>query len=93
MGTKDRTFIDKCIKDDKGAITVFQSPNLPLIVWGVSTIMARISSGTVQNFFGLIAFGAIFTWAWLELFQGVNYLRRLLGFVVIVLSIYSKLKY
>jgi len=28
-----------------------------------------------------LAFGASFTWAWQELFEGVNYFRRALGFV------------
>lgn len=32
----------------------------------------------------LIAMGTLFTWAWFELFQGVNYFRRTLGFIVLV---------
>lgn len=27
----------------------------------------------------LFAFGALFTWAWQELFDGVNYFRQVLG--------------
>jgi hypothetical protein len=31
-----------------------------------------------------VAYGSLFTWAWLELFQGVNYFRRSLGLLVLV---------
>jgi len=87
----DKTFIDRCIKDDKGNITITQSPNLPIIVWIIATVISKFTEGTIQTFFGLIAFGAIFTWAWLELFQGVNYLRKALGLAVLIATIYSRL--
>ncbi|HEY9908282.1 MAG TPA: hypothetical protein V6D18_11845 [Thermosynechococcaceae cyanobacterium] len=37
-----------------------------------------------------MAFGSLFTWAWLELFQGVNYFRRSLGLIVLLGAIASK---
>jgi hypothetical protein len=40
-----------------------------------------------------IAFGSLFTWAWLELFQGVNYFRRALGFIVLLFAIASRLSW
>jgi hypothetical protein len=33
----------------------------------------------------------LFTWAWQELFQGVNYFRRSLGLVVLLGAIASRL--
>lgn len=93
MGATDRTFVDKCIRDDKGSLAIFQRPNLTLIVWILATLLTKITSGTIDDFFGLIAFGALFTWAWLELFQGTNYFRRVLGFAVLALSIYGRLKH
>ncbi len=91
MGDSDRTFVDKCIRNDKGSVTIFQRPNLTILVWAIATLLTKITSGTINSFLGLVAFGALFTWAWLELFHGANYLRRLLGFVVIAVSIYGKL--
>jgi hypothetical protein len=34
--------------------------------------------------FSLLANGSLFTWAWMELFQGVNYFRRGLGLAVFI---------
>jgi hypothetical protein len=39
----------------------------------------------------VLAFGSLFTWAWEELFQGVNYFRRALGLLVLVSLIASKI--
>ena len=89
---QDRSFIDKCIKDEKGNTVLFQRPNLPIIVWGVTTIASKITNGNIYDFFSLAAFGTLFTWAWLELFQGVNYLRRILGLVVLVATVYGRLQ-
>jgi hypothetical protein len=90
---EDRNFVDRCIRDDKGSVTIFQKPNLPLSLWIASTIITKLTHGAVQDFFGIVAFGALFTWAWLELFMGANYLRRILGFTILALSIYSRLKH
>jgi hypothetical protein len=40
----------------------------------------------------VLAFGSLFTWAWEELFQGVNYFRRALGFLVLFGLIVSKIQ-
>jgi len=42
------------------------------------------TSGKVYAGFHAIAFGCLFTWAWQELFQCVNYFRRFLGLIVLV---------
>mgnify|MGYP000408497243 CR=1 FL=1 len=89
----ERSFIEKCYKDEKGKVTLYQLPNLPIIVWFVSMLASRIiSEGLVHDTLSLISFGALFTWAWLELFSGVNYLRRILGLVVLVLTLMSRIK-
>nr|WP_223805582.1 hypothetical protein [Pseudanabaena sp. UWO310] len=46
-----------------------------------------VTTGKVNSGLSLLAFGALFTWAWLELFDGVNYFRRLLGLLVLLLAI------
>jgi hypothetical protein len=83
---------DRVFKDETGKIVVAQMPNLPLITWGVSSLLQIvISSGKINLLMNAIAFGAIFTWAWEELFQGVNYFRRGLGAIVLCTLLYSKI--
>lgn len=71
-------------KDKNGKIAVAQLPNPPLIAFLVFRFLQMVASGTLQQMASVVAFGSLFTWAWLELFQGANYFRRLLGIVVLV---------
>ncbi len=71
-------------KDKNGKIAVAQLPNPPLIAFLVFRFLQMVASGTLQQMASVVAFGSLFTWAWLELFQGENYFRRLLGIVVLV---------
>ena len=81
----EKTLFDKIFRDGDGNIVIAQPPNLPIIVWGVASLLKLIfTSGLTNIGLDLIAFGSLFTWAWLELFQGVNYFRRTLGLVVLV---------
>ncbi|HEY9769592.1 MAG TPA: hypothetical protein V6C71_14030 [Coleofasciculaceae cyanobacterium] len=81
----EKTLFDKFFRDSNGNIVIAQPPNLPIIVWGVASLLKLFfTSGLTNVGLDLIAFGSLFTWAWLELFQGVNYFRRMLGFVVLV---------
>jgi hypothetical protein len=43
-----------------------------------------VTTGQINLALDLVAFGSLFTWAWEELFQGVNYFRRALGLIVLV---------
>ena len=79
------TLFDKFFRDDQGNIVIAQPPNLPIIVWGVASLLKLVfATGLINVGLDLIAFGSLFTWAWMELFQGVNYFRRTLGLVVLV---------
>lgn len=81
----ENTLVDKTFRDSDGNIVIAQMPNLPLIVWIVTSLLALIfPSGTINTVLDVLANGSLFTWAWLELFQGVNYFRRALGLVVLI---------
>ena len=81
----EKTLFDKIFRDSNGNLVIAQPPNLPIIVWGVASLLKLIfTTGLTNVGLDLIAFGSLFTWAWLELFQGVNYFRRMLGLVVLV---------
>lgn len=75
-------------KDPSGKIVIAQKPNLPIKVWLLALLVSKLPlAQTVTDVFSLISFGAIFTWAWLEIFDGVNLWRRILGGLVIVFII------
>lgn len=88
----ETTLLDRTFRDDEGKIVLAQAPNLPLLVWLAATLLQFvIPSGKVHIGLDLIAFGCLFTWAWQELFEGVNYFRRGLGLVVLVGAIALKI--
>ncbi len=81
----------RLIHDKHGRLCIFQKPNPPLISWIIFTLVSKISNGQFSKVFEVIAFGSLFTWAWLELFQGSCYLRRLFGLVVLVFIIRNRI--
>jgi uncharacterized membrane protein len=69
-----------------------QVPNLPIIVWFVATVLTHVLPYGKLNFTAsLIAFGALFTWAWLEIFDGTNNFRRALGTAVMIILLVNRL--
>jgi len=82
------TLFDKFFHDRNGRIVLAQAPNLPLICWLVVTLLKLVfPTGKIGTQLDAIAFGLLFTWAWEEIFQGVNYFRRTLGVIVLVVAI------
>ena len=88
----ESTLFDRTFKDSEGNIVLGQMPNLPILVWVTATLLQLVfTSGKVYTGLNAIAFGSLFTWAWQELFDGVNYFRRALGLVVLVGAIVMKI--
>jgi hypothetical protein len=88
------TFFNQVFRDDEGKIVLGQPPNLPIIVWIGATILKMIfATGQINTGLELVAFGTLFTWAWEELFQGVNYFRRALGLIALVGLLASKIHF
>jgi hypothetical protein len=58
---------------------ILQFPNAPLILAFASGLLAHYSHGRVHSYAQAISYLAMAVWAYLELFQGVNAFRRLLG--------------
>jgi hypothetical protein len=89
----ENTLFDRTFRDSEGKIVLAQMPNLPILVWGTASLLQLLlTSGKIQTGLDLVAFGSLFTWAWQEVFQGVNYFRRALGFVVLVGAIAFRLQ-
>lgn len=85
LEAKETTLFDRTFRDSEGKIVIAQIPNLPILVGLTATFLQFVlPSGKIQTALGLVAFGALFTWAWQELFDGVNYFRRGLGLIGLV---------
>lgn len=83
--SKEVTLFDRTFRDSEGNIVIAQPPNLPVLVGAAAALLRFVlPGGELQTVFGLVAFGALFTWAWQELFKGVNYFRRALGLIGLV---------
>ena len=83
--TKEPTLFDRIFRDPEGKIVIFQMPNLPILVGSTAALLQSVlPGGEIQTVSSLVACGALFTWAWQELFEGVNYFRRSLGLVGLV---------
>ena len=90
----ENTLFNRTFRDSNGNIVLAQTPNLPLIVWICATLLNLISTtDNIHTGVDALAFGSLFTWAWQELFQGVNYFRRALGLVVLLGAIASRLQW
>ncbi len=82
---KETSLFDRIFRDREGKIVIAQTPNPPLLVGLAATLFQfMLPGGKIQTGLDLVAFGALFTWAWQELFTGVNYFRRTLGLMVLV---------
>ena len=80
-------------QDKKGRIVIFQPPNSPLIGFFLFTILNFVWSTNqpkIHYLFGILSFGFIFTWAWLEITSGVNYFRSTLGVLVLIITVWFK---
>lgn len=87
------TLLDRTFRDSNGNIVIAQPPNLPILVWlSATALQFLVTNSNLQRGLEAIAFGSLFTWAWLELFQGVNYFRRSLGLIVLLVVIGSKFR-
>lgn len=90
MTNKFKVLLHESIYNKDGQIVLLQLPNVPLLIFLVASVLTRVlPSGSTNDVFKSLAFGSIFTWACLEIFTGVNYFRRVLGLLVLGLSIMS----
>jgi hypothetical protein len=87
----ETSLFNKTFCDSEGNIVLAQPPNLPLLVWiGATLLKVVFRDGSLHSILDIIAFGSLFTWAWQELFDGVNYFRRALGLIILIWAIASK---
>lgn len=67
----------------QGQLIVAQFPNISLSGWLICRALEWASiNNQWSDFFSKLGTGWLFVWAYLELFEGDNYFRRLLGLIV-----------
>ncbi|HMH31026.1 MAG TPA: hypothetical protein VK534_00940 [Methylomirabilota bacterium] len=82
------SFYNKFWKDKNGKVVAWQWPNLPLWVWIATTGLGFVlPAGGIANAVSLAGKAAIIIWALIEIIWGASYFRRLLGLIVLGLSL------
>jgi hypothetical protein len=85
MHVRSQTFWDHCWRDKHGDVVIWQMPNLFLIGWAVLTFVSLLFTGRISDIISWAGMILIIIWSLLEIAQGVNYFRRALGAVVLIL--------
>lgn len=85
------SILDKIFKDSDGKIVIVQFPNAMLLAYVASLMITKLTEGSIRQFFEILGFGSLFVFAWLELFEGVNYFRRALGLAVMIFLMVNRI--
>ena len=86
-----QSIIHTFFRDGEGHLAIWEVPNVPLIVAMVTAVLQLLTTGKFSSLMGLIFFGSIFTWSWLEIAYGLSLFRRVLGAVVIIAIVWTRL--
>jgi hypothetical protein len=82
--------INKLFCDKNNNLVLWQFPNPPIIGWFVFMVVAYfIPSGILKTGFASLSSAFLFLWAYLEITQGVNYFRRLLGVIIMLAVVFG----
>ena len=87
-----KSFNQKFWEDNHGKVVVWQSPNIWLWTWFITMVLNWfLSYARAVQVIGFVSLAALIFWAILELARGVNYFRRLLGLMVLLLLIITRI--
>jgi hypothetical protein len=90
--TDNRSLWDKFWRHKNGRVVIAQRPNFWLIAWLILEIISLFSfSHSMELITWWAASAALGIWSLLEIFQGVNYFRRLLGVFIAVMTVLTVL--
>lgn len=76
---------DKFWKDENGNVVIYQRPNAFLIGWVVLALVSLFVNAKLADILWNASLGVLVIWSLLEIWRGVNYFRRSLGAVVLLL--------
>jgi hypothetical protein len=83
---------DRVWKDKHGNVVIWQTPNAFLIVWAVVDVASVLTSGHVSDVLWWIGTIDLGVWSLLEIILGVNYFRRALGVLILLMVIATSFK-
>ena len=75
---------DWLFKTKDGKYVTYELPNVPIILAALFYFISALSEDDIANFTELIGRTFLIFWALLELSQGANKFRRLLGATVLI---------
>ena len=78
-------------RDKHGKLAIWQTPNLPIVIWFVFLLAGKATSGNMHVFCSVVSTVSLIVWAILEITSGASYFRRLLGLVVVAVTILSRI--
>lgn len=66
-------------------MVTWQPPNLPISAWAIAKLFSYFTDDIIlKEGLAQVSVAFLLTWAILELLQGVNYFRQILGSVVLL---------
>lgn len=78
-----KTFKRRFFRDEQGEVVIFQPANPAIIGWVIFLSLSFLfEPGSLQKGSELLARAFLFTWAYLEVTQDVNYFRRSIGLLI-----------
>jgi hypothetical protein len=92
LQSRQRSFSQKFWVDKRGNFVVWQKPNMFLGFWFIVTIINLfIPAGWVHTAVGTVSLLSLIIWAVWEVTAGVNYFRRTIGSLVLLLIVFAHL--
>ena len=80
----------KAFKDSTGKTVIWQTPNFLLLGWFICRIIdLLLQQKPIANGFAQLSSTFLFSWAYLEITEGVNLFRKTLGAVVAIATVWS----
>ena len=83
---ENKGIIKRLFQDNTGTYVIGQPLNVPLILAAIGLIGSHFfpDRSLLAQLFSLIAFGAIFSWSYLEVMYGESLFRKVLGIIVLI---------
>lgn len=89
---RPRSFSQKFWEDRYGNFVVWQKPNIWLWAWIILVfINLFVPNGVFHKIIGVLSLVSLIIWATLEVYSGVNYFRRTVGLLVLLLLLVIRL--
>ena len=66
---------------------ILQKPNPPLIAAGIGFVIDKFASGVFQTIGTTLFISSLIIWSYLELTKGVNWFRKALGGIVLIITL------